>query len=150
MKEKHEVSIAGLVGTPEHMRFAKIVYTIAGVYGLLVLLPQYFLEEKTGRDYPPAITHPEYYYGFIGVALAWQIVFLIIARRPMHYRALMLPSILEKASFGFVVIPLYLMNRVGAPMLAAGIIDLMLGTLFAISYVKTGGGAGSKGEVNPR
>jgi hypothetical protein len=121
------------------MRFAKIVYTVAGVYGLLALLPQYFLEEKTGRDYPPAITHPEYYYGFIGVAVAWQVLFLLLARDPVRYRLMMIPTILEKASFGIPVLILFMMNRVGPLMLGAGIIDLILGTLFAISYAKTAG-----------
>ncbi|HEX8749289.1 MAG TPA: hypothetical protein VF717_19090 [Pyrinomonadaceae bacterium] len=121
------------------MRFAKIVYTAAGVYGLLALLPQYFLEEKTGRDYPPAITHPEYFYGFIGVAVAWQVLFLILSRDPVRYRLMMIPSILEKASFGIPVIILFTLNRVGPLMLAAGIIDLILGALFAISYAKTAG-----------
>ena len=120
------------------MRFAKIVYTVAGVYGLLVLLPQYFLEEKTGRDFPPPVTHPEYYYGFIGVALAWQVLFLLLARDPLRYRAMMLPSILEKASFGIAVIVLFILNRVGPVMLGAGIIDLLLGALFAVAYAKSG------------
>jgi hypothetical protein len=120
-------------------RFAKIVYTVAGLYGLLALLPQYFLEEKTGRDYPPAITHPEYYYGFIGVALAWQIVFLMLGRDPVRYRPLMIPSILEKLSFGIPVILLFMQNRLGPYMLAAGIIDLILGTLFTVAYAKTSG-----------
>lgn len=57
------------------MKFAKWVYRIAGIYGLLILTPQYFLETKNGIDFPPAINHPEYYYGFIGVALAWQVAF---------------------------------------------------------------------------
>ncbi|HEX8177688.1 MAG TPA: hypothetical protein VF543_21545 [Pyrinomonadaceae bacterium] len=118
-------------------RFAKIVYTVAGVYGLLALLPQYFLEEKTGRDYPPPITHPEYYYGFIGVAVAWQLLFLILARDPVRYRLMMIPTILEKASFGIPVLILFALSRVGPMMLGAGIIDLILGTLFAISYAKT-------------
>lgn len=121
------------------MRFAKIVYTVAGVYGLIALLPQYLLEEKTGRDYPPAITHPEYYYGFLGVAVAWQVLFLILARDPARYRPMMIPSILEKASFGIAVAVLFMLSRVGPLMLGAGIIDLILGTLFAVSYVKTGG-----------
>lgn len=119
-------------------RFAKIVFTVAGVYGLMVLLPQYFLEEKTGRDYPPAITHPEYYYGFIGVAVAWQVVFLILGRNPVRYRVLMIPSILEKLSFGIPAIILFSLNRLGPMMLGAGILDLILGTLFAIAYLKTG------------
>jgi hypothetical protein len=119
------------------MRFAKIVYMVAGVYGLVVLLPQYFLEDKTGRDYPPAITHPEYYYGFVGVAVAWQVLFLIIARDPTRYRTAMIPSVIEKASFGIAVIVLFLLNRVGPVMLGAGAIDLILGALFVAAYAKT-------------
>jgi hypothetical protein len=34
------------------MRFAKIVFRIAGIYGFIVLLPQYFTEDKTGRRLP--------------------------------------------------------------------------------------------------
>ena len=59
------------------MKFASRVYLVAGIYGLIALVPQYFTELKIGRDYPPAITHPEFYYGFIGVAISWQIAFLM-------------------------------------------------------------------------
>ncbi|HSD47804.1 MAG TPA: hypothetical protein VLB87_14345, partial [Pyrinomonadaceae bacterium] len=93
------------------MRFARIVFLVAGIYGLIVLLPMYFMEERTGLDYPPPITHPEYYYGFIGVAVAWQLVFLVISRDPVRYRALMIPSIVEKVSFGIPVAILYLQQR---------------------------------------
>jgi len=119
------------------MNFAKRVYLIAGVYGLLALLPQYFLEAKTGRDFPPVITHPEYYYGFVGVAAAWQVVFLVISTDPLRYRPLMLASVLEKASFGVATVALYALGRVNAMMFGAALIDLLLGTLFALSYVRT-------------
>ena len=82
------------------MKFAKRLFSIAGVYGLLTLLPQYFLERKIGRDFPPPISHPEFYYGFIGIAVAWQILFLIIASDPHRYRAAMLAAVVEKATFG--------------------------------------------------
>ena len=49
------------------MKFARIVFLVAGIYGLLVVAPQYFLEARIGRDTPPAITHPEFFYGFVGV-----------------------------------------------------------------------------------
>jgi hypothetical protein len=120
------------------MRFAKVVYTAAGVYGLLVLLPQYFLLEKMGRDYPPAINHPEYYYGFIGLAVAWQVLFLLLARDPLRYRPLMIPTVLEKISFGLPAIILFLTGRLPATLLAGGIIDLILCALFIASYAKTG------------
>ena len=121
--------------------FARRVFTIAGIYGLIVMLPQYFLEDMTGRLYPPAITHPEYYYGFIGVVVAWQIAFLIIGRDPIRYRPLMIPSILEKAGFAFAAIPLYLLGRLSVQLLGAALIDMTLGVLFVIAYIRTGSSA---------
>ena len=52
------------------------------------------MEAKIGSDFPPAITHPEFFYGFVGIALVFQIIFLIIAREPLKYRLLMLISVL--------------------------------------------------------
>ena len=119
------------------MKFAKRVFLFAGIYGLLVLAPQYFLEAKTGRDFPPAITHPEFYYGFVGVALAFQVVFLIIARDPARYRAMMIPSVLEKATFGIAAAVLYLQGRLPAFTLGFAALDLVLGALFVVAYAKT-------------
>jgi hypothetical protein len=119
------------------MIFAKRVFLIAAVYGLIVLLPQYFLEERTGRDFPPAITHPEYFYGFIGIAVAWQLVFLIISRDPVRYRPLMPVAVVEKIAFGVPAIALYLTGRLSSQMLGAGILDLILGALFIMAYART-------------
>jgi hypothetical protein len=118
------------------MKFAKVLYLVAGIYGLAVLVPQYFLEEKNGRDFPPAITHPEYYYGFIGVAIAWQFVFLILSRDPVRYRPIMLAAVLEKASYGIATIILYLQGRAGPIILGTGMIDLVLGALFFVAYLQ--------------
>ena len=121
------------------MNFAKRVFLIAGVYGLIVLLPMYLLEEKTGRDFPPPITHPEFYYGFIGVALAWQVLFLILSRNPIRYRPMMIPAILEKAVFGIPAVVLFLQHRISTFTLAAGLVDSLLGVLFVLAYLKTAG-----------
>ncbi len=120
------------------MKFAKWVYLLAGIYGLLALLPQYFLEAKNGVDFPPPINHPEYYYGFIGVAVAWQIGFLIIAREPQRYRPLMIAAVVEKFSYGLATLALYRQGRLAGLILVTGLIDLTLGTLFAIAYQKVG------------
>ena len=119
------------------MTFARRVFLIAAIYGLIVLLPQYFLEAKTGRDFPPAITHPEYYYGFVGIAVAWQIVFLVISRDPIRYRPLMPVAVVEKIAFGFPAIALYLGGRLSGQMLGAGILDLILGLFFILAYRRT-------------
>ena len=119
------------------MSFARRVFFWAAIYGFLALIPQYLLEGRNGRDYPPAITHPEYYYGFLGVALAWQVAFLLVSKDPVRFRPLMLPAMLEKAGFGVAAVALYLGNRLALPMFGAGIIDLGLGGLFLLAYLKT-------------
>lgn len=119
------------------MKFARWVFLLAGIYGVLVVVPQFFLERRVGEDYPPAITHPEYFYGFAGVALAWQYAFLIISRDPVRFRPMMLPGIMEKAAFGFATIALYLEERLAWQMLVFGLIDLVLGVLFLVAWVKT-------------
>ena len=116
--------------------FGSRVFRAAGIYGLIVMLPQYFMEERVGIDTPPAITHPEFFYGFVGVVIAFQFVFLIIARDPVKYRLLMLPSIVEKWSFTIALAVLAIHGRVGGVLLAFGGIDAILGLLFLISYLR--------------
>jgi hypothetical protein len=124
----------------ERMKFAKRVFLIAGIYGLIVVLPMYLLEDKTGRDFPPVITHPEYYYGFIGVTVAWQILFITLSKDPIRYRLMMIPAILEKVSFGVAIIVLFWQERASIFILAAALVDLCLGVLFVMSYLKTSEG----------
>ena len=57
------------------MKFAKRVFWVAGVYGVIVIVPMYFVEGRIGRVHPLTVTHPEFYYGFLGVAVAWQVLF---------------------------------------------------------------------------
>lgn len=116
--------------------FARCVFRIAGIYGLLVLTPMLALEERIGREQPPAITHTEYFYGFLGVALAWQVAFLIISRDPARYRPLMPACVLEKAGFAITSTVLFVQGRLAAPVLAGGMIDLVLGALFLTAYLR--------------
>ena len=62
------------------------------------------------------------YYGFVGVTLAWQVAFLVIASDPVRYRTFMLTAMLEKP-----------------PAQAAAIVapDGVLGLLFVWSFFKT-------------
>lgn len=115
-------------------KFSARVFLVAGVYGVVVLLPQYFLEGKLGRDFPPPITHPEQFYGFIGVALAWQFVFLMIAGDVRRYRLLMLPATLEKLSFGIAAVVLFAQHRAAAPVAVVGAIDLLLSVMFLLAF----------------
>jgi hypothetical protein len=116
-------------------RFARIVFAVAGIYGLIVMIPQYWLEDRIAVDSPPAITHPEYFYGFIGVVIAWQLAFLLIARDPERYRTIMPVAFIEKIAFGIPVLLLYSGHRVTTSVLGFGILDLVWALLFAISYL---------------
>jgi purine-cytosine permease-like protein len=109
----------------------------AGIYGLIVLLPQYFMEAQVGRDYPPPITHPEHFYGFVGVAVAWQLAFLVIASDVRRFRPLMLPAIVEKLAFFLPTLWLFVGGRVAAAVLGVATVDLLLGTLFLASFLRT-------------
>ena len=117
--------------------FAKRVFLVAGIYGLTVLLPQYLMEGEIGRGFPPPINHPEYFYGFIGVALAWQVVFLLIARDVQRYRLLMLPAVLEKLTWGLATLVLYAQGRLAFAVVGFGIVDLTLGVLFVSAFYAT-------------
>jgi hypothetical protein len=119
------------------MRLAKWVFLLAGVSGVLMVVPPYFLERRTGEDYPPAITHPEYYYGFFGVTLAWQLLFLVIASDPARYRTAMLPAMLEKASFAVAVPLLYAAGRVAGVFLGFAAMDAIWLVLFVVAYLRT-------------
>jgi len=109
----------------------------AGIYGLIALLPQYVLEEKIGRDFPPPITHPEHFYGFVGVAIAWQLAFLLISSDVRRYRPLMPVTVIEKLAFAIPVSVLFAQGRVPVEVLAFGMIDLVLGSLFLSAFFVT-------------
>jgi hypothetical protein len=119
------------------MRFAKIVFWCGGAWGFLVLTPLYFTFDLVGRQNPPAITHPDFYFGFVGVALAWQAAFLVIATDPARFRPLMLPSALEKFAYAGALFVLRLQGRLSATQLPFGAADLLLGLLFLAAFFQT-------------
>lgn len=119
------------------MKFAKVVFWIAGIWGVLIIAPLYFLFDMIGRQDPPPITHPGFFYGFVGLALAWQFAFLFIATDPARYRPLMLPSMFEKFSYGIAVVVLVQQGRMHTADLVFAATDLLLGVLFVIAYLKT-------------
>ena len=119
------------------MKFAKIVFWIAGIWGVLVLTPLYFMFDLIGQKDPPPITHPAFYYGFVSVGLTFQFVFFVIASNPARFRTIMIPAVLEKFGYGASLAVLYLQNRLHPQDLALGGIDVLLGILFIAAFFKT-------------
>ena len=110
----------------------------AGVYGLISLLPMYFLAARFAIDAPPPLTHPEYYYGFLGVAAAWQIAFLAIARDPVRLRRVMPAAVVEKWAFAASTLILFAAARAPAQVAVFAAVDLFLGVLFLVAYAACG------------
>lgn len=121
------------------MKFAKVVFWVAGIWGLLVIAPMYFLFDVIGRQDPPPITHPGFYYGFVGCALAWQVAFLFIGANPIGMRPMMIPSMVEKFTFAPAVVVLVMQGRMHPTDLVFAATDFTLGALFVASYLKTAG-----------
>lgn len=120
------------------MKFARVVFWVAGIWGLVVITPLYFLFDVIGRQDPPAITHPGFYYGFAGCALAWQVAFLFIGADPVRLRPMMIPSVLEKVTYCTAVLVLVLQGRTNQRDLVFAATDMTLGLLFVVAWVKTG------------
>jgi len=120
------------------MKFAKVVFWVAGIWGVLVITPLYFMFDLIGRKDPPAITHPGFYYGFVGLGLAWQIAFLVIAQDPVRMRPMMIPSVVEKFTYGIAVAVLVMQERMHHSDLVFAGTDLVLGVLFVVAWVGTG------------
>lgn len=107
---------------------------LAGISGIILLFPLYFMQTETGET---AISHPAFYYGFIGVALAFQVLFIIISFDLAKYRMAIIPCFIEKFAFAVPVIILFSQSRVSDTIFWAGIMDLILGILFVIVFISS-------------
>ncbi len=118
------------------MRFASWVFRIAGTYGVISVAPLYFMEQTISRQDPPPITHPMFFYGFVGVTLAWQLLFFAIAWQPVRLRPVIPFAVLEKLSFGVGAMVLYRQGRLDHGDLYFGWIDLVLAALFILCWIR--------------
>ena len=119
------------------MKTAKWIFRIAGIYGVLVITPLYFMEPLVGRDNPAGITHPEFFYGFVCVTLAAQFMFLVISMDPIRYRPLMVVGMWEKFSYVVACIILLMHHRVPSSVGLFAFLDAVLGVLFIAAWLRT-------------
>lgn len=102
----------------------------AAIYGVLGLLSLLVGTQPPGGD-------ALYFYGFIGTALAFQLVFWIIGGNPVRFRTVMLACPFEKLGFVLPITWLALHGGVADSTLAAGAIDLILGVGFVVAWRAT-------------
>ncbi|MGJ3648392.1 hypothetical protein ACLB0R_07965 [Sphingomonas sp. GlSt437] len=111
---------------------AQAIYRGAAIYGILVLLPVYFAERLAPADKP--FTHPEMLYGFVGTALAMQLVYWTIGGDPIRYRALMPISVLAKLAFAVPCALLFAAGRLDTLPFALSQIDTLFAGLFFVLW----------------
>ena len=117
------------------MRFAKWVFTLAGIYGLITIPLTYFAEPALVGRYG-ALSQPIWFYGFLGLVLVFQLVYLQTGRDPVRYRPFMLLSLAAKLSFVVTAAALFLAGRTVLEQALVTAPDLIWSLLFAVAYAR--------------
>src|SRR5262245_52566887 len=130
------------------MRLARIVFMVAGIWGVVVLAPLYWLVDLTGHRYAPPTDYPQFFYGFLSVAIAWQIAFLVIASNPARLRPLIVAAVIEKLGFVLTVVVLHGQARLSSRDTVVIVPDLLLGILFVIALIKTQASSSAGAALN--
>ncbi|MDB5705222.1 MAG: hypothetical protein JWN66_2338 [Sphingomonas bacterium] len=115
------------------IRTAGRIFTIAAIYGVIILLPIYSAEPMMAKAGRP-VSHPELLYGFVGAALAFQLIYWSIGRDPLRYRPLMPIAVIAKLSFGVPTAILFVLGRVDAVTVTLSWIDLLIGACFLFAW----------------
>jgi hypothetical protein len=119
------------------VKFAKFVFIGAGIWGLSVLTPLYWLVDISGRHYAVPHDYPAFFYGFVAVALAWQIAFLVIGTDPVRFRPFMVLAMIEKFSYVSTLVVLYAQSRIPSIDFQPAIPDGLIGLLFIAAFWAT-------------
>jgi hypothetical protein len=108
------------------MTFARVVFWIAGSFGLAALIPLY---RTPGSPL---------YYGLLATLVAWQAAFFVIGWNPRQFRLLMIPAVLEKALWMLTLLVLCMKGQTAWSQLAINAATHgLLGVLFVVAFIKT-------------
>ena len=127
--------------TDNGQRLARWIFGLAAVYGFVTLLPSYGgLSEVAPDASADAVL---FFHSFLSLAIAFQVLFAIIASDPRRHRLAMIPAMLDKIAFG---IPVLLMRDISAAadfFVPFALIDLAFLPLFAIAFFACSGSTDS-------
>jgi hypothetical protein len=115
------------------MKLARWIFLIAGVFGLLLMIPIAVDVKVIGQIVPPG---GSFFYGSIMLNMCWQILYIFLSRDPVRYRPMMIPSFLAEASAPFASTWLYLYGyRLWIPTVVA---DGAFAILFLVAFWSAG------------
>jgi hypothetical protein len=120
------------------MKLAKWIFVVAGIFGVLVTIPMALSEKAIEQIMPPAVNHPEFFYGFVLLNACWQVLYLFLSTDPIRYRPMMIPSFLAKASGVVALTWLYLQGRISNQWAVTVIVDGIWALLFLLAFWRAG------------
>jgi hypothetical protein len=116
------------------VRRSRNIFRASGIYGILILAPQLFREKAFVLPGLP-MNHPEFFYGFFIVSLAFQFVFLMISSDPVRYRPMIFAGLAEKGGYAVACILLFVHHRMAPDFFILYSVDILFLCLFAYSYI---------------
>ena len=118
------------------MKAIRVIFALAALWGFVAVVPGLFGE---------AGPQPAYYYGFLGLALVFQLIFVMIALDPERFAPLIPIAVLEKLAFFLPVSLLYAQGRVPmGPIFVGAMVDGLFMLLFALAcYLSRKAGQGA-------
>lgn len=121
------------------MKFARWVFLIAGILGLLpVLLLAYDTIANGEVILPDFASMGLFFYVFVFQYVCWQILYIVLASDPVRYRPVMIPSFFAKVSAPFNPIWLFLFGfNYWIPI---AVVDVVFAILFLIAFWSAGRG----------
>ncbi|MFM9829029.1 MAG: hypothetical protein ACKVOB_09855 [Sphingomonas sp.] len=112
---------------------ARLIFGICAGYGILLLIPLFFAELVLTAQ-GVTLGQPEFFYGFVGTALACQLLYVAIARDPVRFRPVMLVAVAAKLGFGVPVALLFSAQRVDATTFGLGLVDIAMAAAFLFAW----------------
>ena len=118
------------------MKLAKYTYLVAGVFGLILVVPAaYAAMVDSSEAMPDPIGAGLFLYGYISQFVAWQLLYFILAADPIRLRPMMVPAFLAELTAPLNSAWLYFYGV--PPWFVLTIVFLAFATLFLVSYHRT-------------
>jgi len=115
------------------MKSTRWIFLIAGILGLLLVIPVAYNLITSGQELLPNFESTGLFvYVFLFQYTCWQIFFFIISRDPARYRPMMILAFLVEVSMPFNSIWLYFYGL--KPWIFLTIVSLIFALLFLIAF----------------
>lgn len=79
--------------------------------------------------------------------MAWQFAFFVVGSDPERFRLMMMPCILEKATYVVSIAILFMNGRIAAVDALSAVPDTLLGVLFIVAFVKVSTSEAARGSI---